>query len=461
MALMAENMREDDNVLLTGDALEDYKFVWQRRNDYPRLLLLKSVIFGVILVPIRVVLLLFLHMIFLSVLSLIMVWGGMNKAGGKRKFLFRWTVWLWLRLVLFLMGFLYIHSNKSPDTSQIKSSHIIIGNHCGWVEIVFMMAQFMPSIVAKRAISEMPVIGPITKAINCIFVDRIKTDVVDPNAKTTTQKIIDHLSTDGVLNNLGMFPEGTTTNGSSIVHFRTGAFVPGVPVLPCIFRFKSILFDPCCCSYSLKYHMLYCMCQPFNIMTCEYLPVYYPTEEEKKRPDLYSQNVHKLMCEKSGLASRDDMEYADKLKYEASVGYKNSDVRKMEKLKRKKEKESAGPSSMIKVTPVDHDEEDQNINAVDHDEEDQNINEEVNESSSVLSMASQRDFLPSTIQDRRMLTSSQLQQISEEEQIRKLRGTEFLAQSHKLHSIMTRERITEWNDPTKRRGSTGFFVGST
>jgi lysophosphatidylcholine acyltransferase/lyso-PAF acetyltransferase len=79
-----------------------------------------------------------------------------------------------------------------------------------------------------------------------------------------------------------MFPEGTTTNGTSIVKFRSGAFVAGVPVVPTVFKYPFKFFDPAFSSVSLKWHLLGTMSQLINFMEVEYMPVYYPSEEEKK-----------------------------------------------------------------------------------------------------------------------------------------------------------------------------------
>ena len=37
-----------------------------------------------------------------------------------------------------------------------------------------------------------------------------------------------------------MFPEGTTTNGRALVHFKSGSFQSGVPVQPVLARFAGV-----------------------------------------------------------------------------------------------------------------------------------------------------------------------------------------------------------------------------
>ena len=36
-----------------------------------------------------------------------------------------------------------------------------------------------------------------------------------------------------------MFPEGTTTNGRALIHFKSGSFQSGVPVQPVLARFAG------------------------------------------------------------------------------------------------------------------------------------------------------------------------------------------------------------------------------
>ena len=39
-------------------------------------------------------------------------------------------------------------------------------------------------------------------------------------------------------------PEGTTKHGNVLLRFSTGAFVPGLPVLPVLLKYRSRHFDP-------------------------------------------------------------------------------------------------------------------------------------------------------------------------------------------------------------------------
>jgi lysophosphatidylcholine acyltransferase/lyso-PAF acetyltransferase len=40
-----------------------------------------------------------------------------------------------------------------------------------------------------------------------------------------------------------LFPEGTTTNGRSLISFKLGAFAPGFPIQPVVIRYPFVHFD--------------------------------------------------------------------------------------------------------------------------------------------------------------------------------------------------------------------------
>jgi len=210
---------------------------------------------------------------------------------------------------------------------------------------------YMPSFVAKAGIKKWPLIGAITEATDAIYVDRLKVEkkADGPKPKSTTDLISERLNIPGKQSNVAMFPEGTTTNGSSIVHFRHGAFVPGVAIVPVVFKFHYLFFDPACSSYPVLNHLLQTMAQLSTWMTVEYLPVYYPSEEEKGCADLFSTNVKKAMVDSSGLKDS-DFTYTDKLRWEAANGYENEDVKKQKKLRTSAKTKVKNATMALKTT---------------------------------------------------------------------------------------------------------------
>ncbi|KAL7984613.1 hypothetical protein Chor_003183 [Crotalus horridus] len=113
-------------------------------------------------------------------------------------------------------------------------------------------------------------------------------------AKNVLNHFKDHYSTQ-----IMIFPEGTCTNRSCLITFKPGAFIPGVPVQPVILRYPNKL-DTITWTWqgpgALTILWL-TLCQFHNFVEIEFLPVYIPSEEEKKNPSLYANNVRRLMAE--------------------------------------------------------------------------------------------------------------------------------------------------------------------
>ncbi|KAH9509527.1 Lysophosphatidylcholine acyltransferase 2 [Bulinus truncatus] len=91
----------------------------------------------------------------------------------------------------------------------------------------------------------------------------------DPNSRINTIKEIQRRAqSGGQWPQIIIFPEGTCTNRTCLISFKQGAFYPGVPVQPVCVRYPNRL----------------------------YLPVYSPSEEEKKDPKLFANNVREVMA---------------------------------------------------------------------------------------------------------------------------------------------------------------------
>ena len=46
----------------------------------------------------------------------------------------------------------------------------------------------------------------------------------------------------GVWSHIVVFPEATTTNGKCIIHFKSGAFQPGLPVQPMLVKYSEVAY---------------------------------------------------------------------------------------------------------------------------------------------------------------------------------------------------------------------------
>lgn len=94
---------------------------------------------------------------------------------------------------------------------------------------------------------------------------------------------------------LSVAPEGTLSHGRCVLTFKTGAFVPGMPVVPIILRYKLTPHNPAWTIIIPFWHVLRLMCQFENAITVQFFPPYIPSAAEKADPALYAANIRKFI----------------------------------------------------------------------------------------------------------------------------------------------------------------------
>jgi len=184
----------------------------------------------------------------------------------------------------------------------------MVSNHTSYIDILVLMALFMPSFVAKDAIKKTPFIGRISRIINCVYVDR-------SSINNTTNKIIERQKqTRDNFPPIIIFPEGTTTNGNYLITFKKGAFIAGLPVKPVVIRYPHKYFNPAYETIPGGHHFFYSLTQIVNYVSVTELPVYIPNEQEKMDSNLYAENVRKEMASILNIPCV-DVSYDNKLEY--------------------------------------------------------------------------------------------------------------------------------------------------
>jgi lysophosphatidylcholine acyltransferase / lyso-PAF acetyltransferase len=74
------------------------------------------------------------------------------------------------------------------------------------------------------------------------------------------------------------FPEGTTTNGETLLEFKRGAFCALSKIKPLFMEYSGPFFYPHYCILPMKYHLFIQFSQILTYMTVYELPIIYPTE---------------------------------------------------------------------------------------------------------------------------------------------------------------------------------------
>jgi 1-acyl-sn-glycerol-3-phosphate acyltransferase len=110
-----------------------------------------------------------------------------------------------------------------PDWKQsFVNPSTVVSNHQCFIDVLVHMVRQPPSCVAKESVRRMPIIGPCAVAVGVLFFDRgdkrASKDLLSLIAKRQEQ------CEQGLYPPLIIFPEGGTTNGTSIISFKKGAF---------------------------------------------------------------------------------------------------------------------------------------------------------------------------------------------------------------------------------------------
>ncbi|MDG2148603.1 MAG: lysophospholipid acyltransferase family protein [Planctomycetota bacterium] len=126
----------------------------------------------------------------------------------------RITAKVWARGVCLIIG-LQVDVQGSPP----EPPFILVSNHLSYIDIVTLMSVIPGVFVAKSEVANWPLLGPLSRVASTIFVDRqSKKDVVRVNAE------IDRILARG--EGLIMFPEGTSSQGRSVLPFRSSLLQP-------------------------------------------------------------------------------------------------------------------------------------------------------------------------------------------------------------------------------------------
>jgi len=106
---------------------------------------------------------------------------------------------------------------------------LIVANHISWVDIFVINAALPSAFVSKEEVRHWPLIGWLAAKCDTVFLRRGSRG----HAKIINGQIADIL---GKGNDVAVFPEGTTTDGTHLLHFHGALIQPalavGRPVLP-------------------------------------------------------------------------------------------------------------------------------------------------------------------------------------------------------------------------------------
>ncbi|CAL1589733.1 unnamed protein product [Knipowitschia caucasica] len=267
---------------------------------------IRGVLLGSFLFPLR---------LFLAALLFLIMWPlarlrflGVSEeqrarpVSGWRRWLLHPLVWALSRGAFFCLGFLWVRvKGKRADVTEAPV--LVAAPHRGFLDMIVLLPTQLPTVVSRSENTSLPVIGALLEYNQAVMVSR-----TDPQSrKQAVAQLNQRLTSKGYWPQMLMFSEGTTTNGKALIKFKPGAFLAGVPVQPVLLHYPNKV-DTVCWTFrgtSWLECLWHTTSQLFTNVTVEFLPVYKPSEEEKKDPGLYADNVQKLMAKALEVPSTD------------------------------------------------------------------------------------------------------------------------------------------------------------
>jgi 1-acyl-sn-glycerol-3-phosphate acyltransferase len=155
------------------------------------------------------------------------------------------AIMAWSRILLLIIGVRLESKGAPPSPAGAAGTRggegppmgsLLLINHTSWLD-VFSIAAVVPArFVSKAEIGRWPVFGWLAIVVGTLFVERGRRHAV----MRTNQQVAQRLGSGQLI---GIFPEGTTTDGSKLLPFHANLVQPaidlGVPMRPVGVRFTQ------------------------------------------------------------------------------------------------------------------------------------------------------------------------------------------------------------------------------
>ncbi len=144
---------------------------------------------------------------------------------------------------------------------------MLLSNHVSWLDVHALNATVPARLVAKSEIARWPVLGLLARSTGTLFVERGRRHAVH----AVNQQIALHLQRGETI---GVYPEGTTTDGRSLLPFHANLIQPALdvraPLHPVALRYTQCGEYSDAAAYTGGIHLLHSL---WRIMTAPRLVV--------------------------------------------------------------------------------------------------------------------------------------------------------------------------------------------
>ncbi|QDZ21797.1 glycerol-3-phosphate 1-acyltransferase [Chloropicon primus] len=214
------------------------------------------------------------------------------------------------RTILLIIGFGSIEVDRGGE--GVPSAGVVC-NHVGWTDILILSSIFGPSFVARSATKDTPLIGRVSMAMNCLFVEREKQTDGSREGIATQLKERMKSTYDQKSRPVVIFAEGTTTNGNYLLPFKSGAFLACLPLTLVIVKYTTSTggVSPAWESISGLRHLCLMLCERRHKASVKVLSI---SPKPGESPKEYCQRARQTMLETANLSSSKST-FSDKQQY--------------------------------------------------------------------------------------------------------------------------------------------------
>lgn len=125
---------------------------------------------------------------------------------------------------------------EGPQPARGEGGCLIVANHVSWLDIFVLNAIHPAQFIAKSEVRNWPVIGWLCRRSGTIFIER----AMRQNASLVNRHVSLLLEQGACI---GLFPEGTTTDGKQVGHFHSALIQPaidaGARLCPIALRYQN------------------------------------------------------------------------------------------------------------------------------------------------------------------------------------------------------------------------------
>lgn len=161
----------------------------------------------------------------------------------------RRTVRAWSRALVWSTGFTLVErpAPGARTLAELPPGRLLLANHVSWVDIFAIDALCPVAFVAKSEVAGWPLLGTLAALTGTLFIERGRRHAV--------HRMIEHLEHAlGAGARIGVFPEGTTSDGLRLLPFHANlaqaAVAARAPIVPVGLRYLDAAGAP---SRSIEY----------------------------------------------------------------------------------------------------------------------------------------------------------------------------------------------------------------